>query len=119
MSTLTTPDRTVEQRMSALKRANEIRSKRKLLKAALRNGHLTPATVLFSLGYDWLETMKVETVLLATPALGRSKVNRALSSCRISPSKTIGGMNARQGEELLRYLEAHFPSAPIGSNGAA
>lgn len=116
-ATLTIPDRTMEQRMKALRHANQIRSQRARIKRALRNGHLTPATVLFSLDHDWLHTMRVETVLLATPKLGRVKVNRALQACRISPSRTIQGLTERQGVELLRYLEERWPTVEVGSNG--
>jgi hypothetical protein len=109
------PDRSYEQRMSALARANEIRFARARLKKALKAGDYTPATVLFSLQYDWLHKMRVEQVLLATPTLGRVKVARALNSCRISPSKTIEGMTERQREELLSYLAEKYPQAEIGA----
>jgi hypothetical protein len=32
------------------------------------------------------------------------KVNKILSQCRISPSKTIGGLSPRQRAELVSYL---------------
>jgi hypothetical protein len=32
------------------------------------------------------------------------KVNRILTQCRISPSKTIGGLSERQRSELVSYL---------------
>lgn len=115
--TTATPPRTEQQRLSSLTRANEIRTRRAKIKRALRNRHLTPATVLFSLDYDWLHTMRVETVLLATPKLGRVKVNRALQACRISPSKTIYGLTQRQREELLNWLTERYPQAEIGTNG--
>ena len=35
---------------------------------------------------------------------GRVKVNRILTHCRISPSKTIGGLSERQRNELVSYL---------------
>jgi hypothetical protein len=64
--------------------------------------------------YDWLHTMRVEEVLLATPALGRVKVARALNRCHVSPSKTIKGITDRQRTELLHFLEETFPGAEIG-----
>ena len=42
--------------------------------------------------------------LLAVPKYGRVKVNRILTHCRISPSKTIGGLSERQRNELVSYL---------------
>ena len=43
-------------------------------------------------------------LLLAVPKYGRVKVNRILTHCRISPSKTIGGLSERQRNELVSYL---------------
>ena len=53
---------------------------------------------------DYLLTAKVFDLLLAVPKYGRVKVNRILTHCRISPSKTIGGLSERQRNELVSYL---------------
>jgi len=38
------------------------------------------------------------------PKYGRVKVNKVLQQCRISPSKTIGGLSQRQRTELVSML---------------
>jgi hypothetical protein len=38
------------------------------------------------------------------PKYGRVKVNKILSQCRISPSKTIGGLSHRQRAELVEFM---------------
>jgi hypothetical protein len=43
-------------------------------------------------------------MLLAVPKYGRVKVNKVLQQCRISPSKTIGGLSQRQRTELVSML---------------
>ena len=53
---------------------------------------------------EYLLTAKVFDLLLAVPKYGRVKVNRILTQCRISPSKTIGGLSQRQRHELVSYL---------------
>jgi len=53
---------------------------------------------------DYLETAKVFDLLLAVPKYGRVKVNKILSQCRISPSKTLGGLSGRQRGELVDLL---------------
>ena len=53
---------------------------------------------------DYLETAKVFDLLLAVPKYGRVKVNKILSQCRISPSKTIGGLSERQRRELVALM---------------
>lgn len=109
------PDRSSEQRLAALRFANEVRSHRATIKKALRYGDMTPATVLFSLGDPWLQGMKVQDVLLATPKLGRVKAARALRHCGVSPSKTIGGMTDRQREDLFAFFTENYPKTEVGS----
>ncbi|MEA2445149.1 MAG: hypothetical protein QOJ12_2441 [Thermoleophilales bacterium] len=99
----TAPERSLTQRMDALKRANEIRTQRARLKRDLKAGR----TLIHGLLLDppeWLATAKVFDLLLAVPKYGRVKVNRILTQCRISPSKTIGGLSERQRNELVSYL---------------
>ncbi len=43
-------------------------------------------------------------LLLAVPKYGRVKVNKILSQCRISPSKTLGGLSERQRGELVTLM---------------
>ncbi len=98
-----TPERSITQRMDALGRANEIRSRRAGLKRDLKAGRAKIHNLLLD-PPKWLETAKVFDLLLAVPKYGRVKVNRVLTHCRISPSKTIGGLSERQRKELVSYL---------------
>ncbi len=43
-------------------------------------------------------------MIVAVPKFGRVKANRVLQQCRISPSKTIGGLTDRQRAELVELL---------------
>ena len=97
------PERSLVQRMDALQRANEIRTKRAQLKRDLKGGR-TSIHDLLSNPPDYLETAKVFDMLLAVPKYGRVKVNKILVQCRISPSKTIGGLSERQRTELVSLL---------------
>jgi hypothetical protein len=47
---------------------------------------------------------RIFDLLLAMPTMGRVKVNRVLNVCRISPSKTVGGLTERQRVELASML---------------
>lgn len=98
-----TPERSLTQRMDALKRANEIRTQRARLKRDLKAGRIQIQGLLLD-PPDYLATAKVFDLLLAVPKYGRVKVNRILTHCRISPSKTIGGLSERQRNELVSYL---------------
>jgi hypothetical protein len=89
--------------MDALQRANEIRTRRAQLKRDLKAGRHSIQSLLLD-PPDWVETAKVFDMLLAVPKYGRVKVNKILSTCRISPSKTIGGLSERQRSELVGML---------------
>jgi hypothetical protein len=97
------PERSLTQRMDALKRANQIRSERARLKRDLKASRAQIHPLLLD-PPDYLLTAKVFDLLLAVPKYGRVKVNRILTHCRISPSKTIGGLSERQRNELVSYL---------------
>jgi len=98
-----TPERSLNQRMDALARANEIRTRRAQLKRDLKSGRLSIHTLLLN-PPEFVETAKVFDMLLAVPKYGRVKVNKILTHCRISPSKTIGGLSERQRSELVSLL---------------
>jgi len=97
------PERSLNQRMDALARANRIRTKRAQLKRDLKAGRLSIHALLLN-PPEYLETAKVFDMLLAVPKYGRVKVNKILAYCRISPSKTIGGLSERQRSELVSLL---------------
>jgi hypothetical protein len=97
------PERSLVQRMDALERANEIRTRRAQLKRDLKAGRVTVHDLLLE-PPSYVETAKVFDMLLAVPKYGRVKVNKVLVSCRISPSKTIGGLSQRQRTELVSML---------------
>jgi hypothetical protein len=100
---LAAPERSLTQRMEALQRANDVRSRRAQLKRDLKAGR-QPIHELLLEPPDYLETAKVFDLLLAVPKYGRVKVNKILSQCRISPSKTLGGLSGRQRGELVDLL---------------
>jgi hypothetical protein len=94
------PLRSLDQRMEALKRANDIRVRRAQLKKDLKDGRVQIEEILLD-PPSWVETAKVFDMLMAVPKLGRVKAARLLNSCRISQSKTVGGLSERQRAELV------------------
>jgi hypothetical protein len=89
--------------MRALRRANEIRSRRAKLKRDLKAGKVKVESLLLD-PPDYVLSAKAFDMMLAVPKFGRVKANRVLSQCRISPSKTIGGLSERQRAELVAQL---------------
>src|ERR1700730_4544306 len=102
-NTSTAPERSLNQRMDALARANQIRIERAQLKRDLKSGRRSIHSLLLA-PPEYGETTKLFAMLLAVPKYGRVKVNKILSHCRIAPSKTIGGLSERQRSELVSLL---------------
>lgn len=98
------PERSLQQRLDALGRANKIRTKRAVLKQDIKFGRKTVVGILADVP-AWTETMKVYDLMLAAPKYGRVKVNKILTQCRISPSKTVGGLSERQRTELISLIK--------------
>ena len=88
--------------MDALGRANQVRSRRAALKADLKRGDANIHDVLGA-PPDFLLTAKVVD-LHGGAQVRRVKSARIMEQCRISPSKTIGGLSERQRAELLSYF---------------
>lgn len=97
------PERSLQQRMDALRHANEIRSYRAQVKREMKAGRRTIVDELVRVD-ELMATMKVFDLLLAVPKVGRVKVNKILQRERISPSKTVGGLSERQRLALVAAL---------------
>src|SRR3954464_12180767 len=94
------PVRSLDQRMDALRRANDVRVRRAQLKKDLKEGRVRIQTILGN-PPEYVETAKVIDILMAVPKFGRVKAARFLNPCRISQSKTVGGLSDRQRAELI------------------
>ena len=95
--------------MAALAEANRVRSLRAALKADLRAGRVSLASLLTS-PPDFARSAKVATLLGATPQCGPVKAAKIMDRCRIAQSKTVAGLSERQRSELIA-------SAGIGRQG--
>jgi hypothetical protein len=98
------PERSLDQRMDALRRANDVRVRRAQLKKDLKDGRVRIQTILGN-PPEYVETAKVVDILMAVPKFGRVKAARFLNSCRISQSKTVGGLSDRQRTELIELFD--------------
>lgn len=99
-TSMAAPERSVAQRMEALKRANAVRSYRAGVKRDMKQRRVTPVELLLDPPAQ-LGSMKVFDLLIATPKWGRVKVQKTLNQTRVSPSKTVGGLSPRQRAELV------------------
>ncbi len=97
------PPRSLVQRLDALERANDVRTKRAAHKRDLKGGRCTIHELLLE-PPAYMHTAKVFDILLAVPTVGRVKANKIFRQCGVSPSKTIGGMTQRQRDELIALM---------------
>ncbi len=100
-----TPERTRQQRMEALQRANGIRTQRARLKDMLKVGEIDICQVL-SMPPEYVHTAKVFDLIMAVPKFGRVKTTKILERCRVSSSKTVIGLTPRQRRELVEQLKS-------------
>lgn len=97
------PQRDRQQRMSALEKANHVRTWRAERKRNLALG-IEEARDLLADPAPEAETWKVVEVLTAMRMVGKVRANQTLTQLRISPSKTVGGLSERQRRELVQWL---------------
>src|SRR5258708_39319530 len=89
------PVRSLDQRMEALRRANDIRVKRAQLKKDLKSGDVSIGQILGD-PPQFVSTAKVFDMLIAAPKFGRVKAAPLLNTCSISQAKTDGGLSEPQ-----------------------
>jgi len=92
-----------ERRMNALRQANQVRGLRAKLKQDLREGTVRLEQILAT-GADYLASAEVFDLLVAVPKIGPVKAAHLLTIARISPSKTVAGLSARQRARLIELL---------------
>lgn len=97
------PDRSLEQRLTALAKGNDRRIRRAQLKRDIKAGRRSASAILAD-PPEWAEAMKVVELLRAIPKWGDVKVKHACRHIEFSSTKTIAGVTARQRSELLRWL---------------
>lgn len=90
----------LEQSMSALARANEIRVGRAQIKRDLKAGETTLGAALSN---PSTQSAPVIELLLALRWIGDSKAKRMMAECEISPYRTIGDLTDRQRKLLLAH----------------
>jgi ribosomal protein S13 len=53
---------------------------------------------------EYTMTAKVHDLLVCVPGVGQVKAAKMLQQCRVSGSKTVGGLSDRQRSELVALL---------------
>jgi hypothetical protein len=94
------PTLTPEQRQASLEKAREARTARSAMLADLRAARLTLADVL-DRDDDLARKTKVAHVVRALPGVGQVRAAAIMERAGIPPERRVGGLGARQREQLL------------------
>ena len=95
------PTLTPEQRQQALEKAAEARRKRAELKAQLKSGNTSLATVLAKDSDETVGKMKVSSVLESMPCVGKVRARKIMEKLDISASRRVRGLGSKQKDALL------------------
>ena len=93
-------------RLLALKRANEIRRARAILKRRIGAGHLSAAEVILDCPVE-ASRWPVAELLASQRHWGSAKCRKFLARNRISEAKPVGELTERQRHLLAAQLERH------------
>ena len=102
-------DRTPEQRMDALKTANDVRQRRARLKDELKSD-ATQVFAVLAEPPDFTSGMKVGDLLMAVKGMGSVKTGKVLALCHLSSTKKIGSMTPHQRGRLSNELRRAYSS---------
>ena len=94
------PTLTPEQRQQALEKAAEARRKRAELKAQLKSGNVSLASVLNKDSDDTVGKMKVASVLESLPGVGKVRARKIMEKLDISASRRVRGLGSKQKDAL-------------------
>ncbi len=98
------PKLTDAQRAEALKKAQEMRSKRTALRKELKKGKVTLAEVLADTDNEVVTRMKVKYLLESLPNVGKITAAALMDELEIKESRRVQGLGKRQREKLLEKL---------------
>lgn len=94
---MTPPERSQEQRASALASAMRVRRERADLRRALKSGAARPRATLDD---DRYRAVRVRWFLESLPGIGSARAESMMAELRIAPSRRLGGLSDRQRHAL-------------------
>lgn len=98
------PNLSPEDRAKALAKAAEARQKRAEVRAKIKSGDMSFADVMKKADEPVIARMKVVTLLESLPGYGKAKAAKLMEELKISESRRVQGLGARQREELMERL---------------
>lgn len=98
------PFLTKDEKLDALKKAQEMRSKRAELRVKLKKGTLTLQEVLDSADDEVISRMRVTYLLQSLPQVGKVTSDKVMREIGINENRRVQGLGKRQRAQLLQRL---------------
>lgn len=98
------PKLSLEEKKKALKKAQEIRSKRAKIRQNLKNGKTTIREVLANINDDVVAKMRVAYLVESLPRIGKVRTRKIMTDIGINETRRIQGLGNRQKQALLERL---------------
>lgn len=98
------PVLTPEEKLNALKKAQEMRSRRAEVRAKLKKGTLTLREVLEQTDDEVISRMRVSYLLQSLPQVGKITSEKLMREIGINENRRVQGLGKRQKEQLLERL---------------
>ena len=98
------PVLTPEQKREALKKAQEVRSKRAKVREDLKSGKISLENIFEDVEDEVIGKMRVAYLLESLPRIGRVRTQLIMEEVGIDESRRVRGLGVRQKEALLKKL---------------
>ncbi len=98
------PKLSLEEKRKALKKAQEVRSKRAKIRQNLKNGKTNILEVLENINDDVVAKMRVVYLLESLPRIGKVKTKKIMNDIGIDETRRIQGLGNRQRQALIERL---------------
>lgn len=98
------PHLTQEEKLEALKKAQEMRSKRAELRMQLKQGNLSLQEILEKADDEVIGRMRVTYLLQSLPQVGKVTSEKVMREIGINENRRVQGLGTRQRDELLKRL---------------
>ncbi len=98
------PKLSLEEKRRALKKAQEVRSKRAKIRQNLKKGRTTIREVLNNINDDVVAKMRVVYLLESLPRIGKVKTKKIMNDIGIDETRRIQGLGNRQKQALIERL---------------
>ncbi|HOP73905.1 MAG TPA: integration host factor, actinobacterial type [Bacillota bacterium] len=98
------PKLSLEEKKKALKKAQEVRSKRAQIRQNLKSGKTTIRELLANIDDEVIAKMRVVYMLESLPRIGKVKTKKIMSDIGIDETRRIQGLGNRQKQALIERL---------------